>query len=174
MSEQIKLAPSAVTDSAVLAQCVEAMNKWSQKLPFGPTKALGTDTSLVSAKMYHTYGLSIDTDYAHREFVLEKGGKPMSNPKDIKDYDLWKIAGVPESGDAKKELPDTCYKEECDKCNGEGKTTCDDCNGDGKVRQAFQSHNRQVTAEQRRVLSDWCSAVGYVMPSGRRMRALGA
>lgn len=133
MSEQIKLAPCAVTDSAVLAQCVEAMNKWSQKLPFGPTKALGTDTSLVSAKMYHTYGLSIDTDYAHREFVLEKGGKPMSNPKDIKEYDLWKIVGVQESGDAKKELPDTCYKEECDKCNGDGKTTCDECNGDGKV-----------------------------------------
>lgn len=133
MSEQIKLAPCAVTDSTVLAQCVEAMNKWSQKLPFGPTKALGTDTSLVSAKMYHTYGLSIDTEYAHREFVLEKGGKPMSNPKNIKDYDLWMIGGVAESGDAKKALPDTCYKEECDKCNGNGKTTCDECNGDGKV-----------------------------------------
>mgnify|MGYP000936790162 CR=1 FL=1 len=44
----------------------------------------------------------------------------------------------------------------------------------GNVRQAFQSHNRQVTAEQRRVLSDWCEAVGYRMPTGRRMRALGA
>ena len=42
------------------------------------------------------------------------------------------------------------------------------------VRQAFQSHNRQVTASQRRVLSDWCEAVGYHMPTGGRMRALGA
>ena len=42
------------------------------------------------------------------------------------------------------------------------------------VRQAFQSHNRQVTAEQRRVLSDWCETVGYRMPTGGRMRALGA
>ena len=44
----------------------------------------------------------------------------------------------------------------------------------GTVRQAFQSHNRQVTASQRRVLADWCEAVGYRMPSGGRMRALGA
>ena len=45
---------------------------------------------------------------------------------------------------------------------------------DGRVRQAFQSHNRQVTAEQRRVLMDWCGAVGYRMPRDGRMRALGA
>ncbi len=44
----------------------------------------------------------------------------------------------------------------------------------GTVRQAFQSHNRQVTAAQRRFLADWCEAVGYNMPSGGRMRALGA
>ena len=44
----------------------------------------------------------------------------------------------------------------------------------GTVRQAFQSHNRQVTAAQRRFLSDWCEAVGYRMPLGGRMRALGA
>ena len=45
---------------------------------------------------------------------------------------------------------------------------------DGRVRQAFQSHNRQVTAEQRRVLRDWCSAVGYRAPRNWGMRALGA
>ena len=44
----------------------------------------------------------------------------------------------------------------------------------GTVRQAFQSHNRQVTVAQRRFLSDWCEAVGYRMPTGGRMRALGA
>ena len=44
----------------------------------------------------------------------------------------------------------------------------------GAIRQAFQSHNRQVTAAQRRFLSDWCEAVGYRMPTGGRMRALGA
>ena len=44
----------------------------------------------------------------------------------------------------------------------------------GTVRQAFQSHNRQVTTAQRRFLADWCEAVGYRMPSGGRMRALGA
>ena len=44
----------------------------------------------------------------------------------------------------------------------------------GTVRQAFQSHNRQVTAAQRRFLSDWCEAMGYRMPTGGRMRALGA
>ena len=44
----------------------------------------------------------------------------------------------------------------------------------GTVRQAFQSHNRQVTASQRRVLADWCGTVGYRMPEGRRMCALGA
>ena len=44
----------------------------------------------------------------------------------------------------------------------------------GAVRQAFQSHNRQVTVAQRRFLADWCEAVGYNMPSGGRMRALGA
>ena len=133
MNEQIKLAPSEISDAAVLAKCVEAMNKWSQKMPFGPTKTLGTDGKLISASMYHTYGLSVDTDYAHREFVLEKGGKPVSNPKDVKSYELWKITGVPDSGDQKKELSDTCYKEECDECHGAGKTTCPDCNGEGKV-----------------------------------------
>ena len=44
----------------------------------------------------------------------------------------------------------------------------------GAVRQAFQSHNRQVTAAQRRVLKDWCETMGYRMPTGGRMRALGA
>ena len=44
----------------------------------------------------------------------------------------------------------------------------------GAIRQAFQSHNRQVTAAQRRFLSDWCEVVGYRMPTGGRMRALGA
>jgi hypothetical protein len=44
----------------------------------------------------------------------------------------------------------------------------------GTVRQAFQSHNRQVNAEQRAFLSEWCAGVGYRMPSGGRMRALGA
>lgn len=38
----------------------------------------------------------------------------------------------------------------------------------GTVRQAFQSHNIQVTAAQRRIISDWCEAVGYRMPSGGR------
>ena len=45
---------------------------------------------------------------------------------------------------------------------------------DGRIRQAFRSHNRQVTAEQRRVLRDWCSGVGYHAPRDWRMRALGA
>lgn len=45
---------------------------------------------------------------------------------------------------------------------------------DGAVRQAFQSHNRQLTSSQRRFLADWCEAVGYHMPTGRRMVALGA
>ena len=45
---------------------------------------------------------------------------------------------------------------------------------DSAVRQAFQSHNRQVTATQRKFLADWCEAVGYRMPTGGRMRALGA
>ena len=44
----------------------------------------------------------------------------------------------------------------------------------GAVHQAFQSHNRQVTAAQRRVLKDWCETMGYRMPTGGRMRALGA
>ena len=44
----------------------------------------------------------------------------------------------------------------------------------GAIRQAFQSHNRQVTAAQRRFPSDWCEAVGYNMPTGGRMHALGA
>ena len=44
---------------------------------------------------------------------------------------------------------------------------------DGQVRQAFQSHNRLVTAKQRRVLSDWCEAVDYRMSEGR-MREMGA
>ncbi|MCI2085656.1 MAG: hypothetical protein LKJ98_02745 [Olsenella sp.] len=44
----------------------------------------------------------------------------------------------------------------------------------GAIRQAFQSHNRQVTAAQRGLLADWCEAVGYRMPTGGRMRALGA
>ncbi|MGN9233723.1 PcfJ domain-containing protein [Atopobiaceae bacterium HCP3S3_D6] len=43
----------------------------------------------------------------------------------------------------------------------------------GAIRQAFQSHNRQVTAAQRGFLADWCEAVGYRMPTGGRMRALG-
>ena len=41
----------------------------------------------------------------------------------------------------------------------------------GTVRQAFQSHNRQVTATQRGFLTDWCEAVGYNMPTEGRMRA---
>ena len=44
---------------------------------------------------------------------------------------------------------------------------------DGAVRQAFQSHNRQITASQRAFLKEWCEAVGYRMPSGRRIRSLG-
>ena len=44
---------------------------------------------------------------------------------------------------------------------------------DGKVRQAFQSHNRDITTSQRRFLAEWCGAVGYRMHEGR-MRALGA
>lgn len=44
----------------------------------------------------------------------------------------------------------------------------------GAVRQAFQSHNRQVAAAQCRVLKDWCETMGYRMPTGGRMRALGA
>ena len=45
---------------------------------------------------------------------------------------------------------------------------------DGRVRQAFRSHNRQITAKQWRVLRDWCSGVGYRMPGEGRMGALGA
>lgn len=44
----------------------------------------------------------------------------------------------------------------------------------GAIRQAFQSHNRQVTTAQRRFFADWCEAVGYSMPTRGRMRALGA
>lgn len=44
---------------------------------------------------------------------------------------------------------------------------------DGAVRQAFQSHNRQITASQRAFLKEWCEAVGYRTHEGR-MRALGA
>ena len=44
---------------------------------------------------------------------------------------------------------------------------------DGRVQQAFQSHHRSVTAEQRRALGDWCGAVGYRILREGRMRRLG-
>jgi hypothetical protein len=37
----------------------------------------------------------------------------------------------------------------------------------GTVRQAFQSHNRQLTEDQRAWLSEWCESQGIAMPTGR-------
>lgn len=129
----MKLAPSPITDQAVLDQCKKALNKWSNALPFSVTRNLGDAVQLVSANMYHAYSFSVGTDFVKRNFDLQKGGKPVDAPTDIKRFTLWSVPGVKDSGDFDFAIKETCYKETCGHCHGRGETTCDHCHGKGKV-----------------------------------------
>ena len=129
MSDKLQLTATAITDETILKQCRDALNKWSSKLPFAISRRIGDDGKFVSATMYHAYTFRIGTDYAHREFVLEKGGKPVSNPTPIGNVDMWDITGAELTGDYKVALPFTCFKQECEKCHGDGRVTCPSCGG---------------------------------------------
>ena len=41
----------------------------------------------------------------------------------------------------------------------------------GTVRQAFQSHNRQLTEDQRAWLSEWCESQGIAIPPAASLLA---
>lgn len=134
MSRQAQtLAPTPITDESVLQQCKVALNKWSKELPFAITRKLGDDGQLISASMYHAYTLGISTEFATRKFDLQKGGKPVSNPRRIVDYEMWNISGADITGDYDLPLKETCYAETCGKCGGNGKIECGKCHGHGEV-----------------------------------------
>lgn len=133
MNEEIELTPTPITDEEVLKQCRDALNKWSRKLPFAVTRKLGDDGELLSASMYHAYTFKIATKFAHRQFVLEKGGTPVNNPTPIESVDMWNIGGAELDGDYKVGLPSTCYAKTCDKCRGIGNLECGKCHGNGEV-----------------------------------------
>lgn len=173
MSEKKALGPANVADEKVIAQCKEALNKWSSSLAFAVTKQLGTDAEFVSAQVYHAYGFLLSTNCAQREFVLEKGGTPKPSPVDIKTYDLWDVKGMTFDGEYKKEIPDTCFKRECEECHSDGKVTCDRCDGSGKEQCGKCDGSGEVKcSECGGVGEKWCSAcrgggkIGIFEPSG--------
>ena len=168
-----KLEPTIVTDEAVITKCKEVLNKWSASLSFSATKQLGTDAQFVSAKMFHAYGLFLSTTSTHREFVREKGGTPKANPTDIADYDIWDIKGLSLEGEYKKELSDTCKKDECEECSGNGITTCDSCDGSGKETCSKCDGSGEVKCSECGGIGEkWCSScrgggkIGIFEPSG--------
>ena len=134
MSDEIKLTPTSITDEAVIRQCRDAINEWSSKLPFAISRKLGDDGQFISAEMYHAYTFRIETDYAHREFELKKGGDPVSHPTPIEQVDMWNIGGAELSGDYDVALPFTCYREECEDCHGHGKVDCPKCDGSREMK----------------------------------------
>lgn len=133
MSEKIRLEPSEVTDGEILAKCKQALNEWSAGLAFSLTRTLGDDTTLVKATTYHTYGLKLESRWTHRAFELEEKGKPVPSPRAIESYGLWDtgICGLDE--DKEVDLADTCYREECETCRGDGKIECPTCNGQREI-----------------------------------------
>lgn len=133
MSKNSTLTTTPITDEAVLRQCKDALNKWSNGLPFAITRKLGDDGQLISATMYHAYTLGISTEFATRKFDLQKGGNPVNNPRGIDDYDMWNISGADITGNYDLPLKDTCYAETCGKCGGDGKVECGKCHGHGEV-----------------------------------------
>ena len=127
------LTTTPITDKEIIQKCKDALNKWSKKLPFAVTRKLGDDGKFISATMYHAYTLQISTEYAHRKFVLEKGGTPLRNPTPIENVNIWNIGGAKLTGNYNVGLPFTCYAETCEKCGGDGKVECSDCHGNRKV-----------------------------------------
>lgn len=134
MSDKLKLEPTPITDEGILKQCRDALNKWSRNLSFAITRKLGDDGEFLSASMYHAYTFKIATEFAHRKFVLEKGGVPVDNPTSIERVDMWNIGGAELTGEYKVGLPFTCYAETCEKCGGDGKVECGKCDGQGEVK----------------------------------------
>ena len=134
MSDKLELSPTSIKDEEVLKQCRDALNKWSSKLPFAITRKLGNDGEFLSASMYHAYTFKIATEFAHRQFVLEKGGTPVNNPTPIENVNMWNIGGAKLTGNYKVGLPSTCYAETCTHCHGDGRITCPDCNGSRHVK----------------------------------------
>lgn len=133
MNKSSVLTTTPITDGDVLQKCKNALNKWSRELPFAITRKLGDDGELISATMYHAYTFSISNEFAHRKFLLEKGGKPVSSPLPIDQVDMWDIDGAKLEGDYKVGLPFTCYKETCEQCHGNGRVTCPECHGQCQI-----------------------------------------
>lgn len=132
MSTQ-KLAPTPVSDTQVLEQCRQTINKWSNALPFAIVRNMGDAIEFVSATQYHAYSFNVDTRFVTRKFEEQKGGDPVSSPADIKSYDLWTVKGAEDEGDYDFPIKETCYKVTCETCEGQGRMTCGDCHGERKV-----------------------------------------
>ena len=133
MTAKSELAPTPVKDEKVLRKCREALNDWSKKFRFAPTRKLGDDGRFVSASLYHAYSLRVSTRFAQRKFELGNGGTPHNKPVSIAQYDLWNVPGAPTGGDFDLELGDTCHVETCEECKGQGKHACTRCGGKGKT-----------------------------------------
>lgn len=132
MSTQ-KLAPTPVSDTQVLEQCRQTINKWSNALPFAIVRNMGDAIEFVSATQYHAYSFNVDTRFVTRRFEEQKGGDPVSSPADIKSYGLWTVKGAADEGDYDFPIKETCYKVTCETCEGQGRMTCGDCHGERKV-----------------------------------------
>lgn len=128
-----KLTPTSVSDAQILEQCRQAINKWSNALPFAIVRNMGDVIEFVSATQYHAYSFTVDTRFVTRKFEEQKGGDPVRSPADIKQYSLWTVPGVAEEGDFDFPIKETCYKVMCETCEGQGRMTCGECHGERKV-----------------------------------------
>lgn len=128
-----KLTPTSVSDAQILEQCRQAINKWSNALPFAIVRNMGDAIEFVSATQYHAYSFTVDTRFVTRKFEEQKGGDPVRSPADIKQYSLWTVPGVAEEGDFDFPIKETCYKVTCETCEGQGRMTCGECHGERKV-----------------------------------------
>lgn len=165
MNGAIELQPIAITDNNVLQNCVRILNNWSSSLIFSPTKTLGDDAQLVSAKQYFIYRLEVSTSIAQRLFALEKRpaslGRFFPTPKDIRNYALWEINGNDLTSNLRIPLPDTTFVDDCDICHGHKEIICPSCGG--KKRSKCHACNGKGYHEyEEEARCPTCGGKGYI------------
>ena len=170
-----------VKDDALITQCKNILDKWSNRIPFSPIKKLGSKTEFLSATELATYKTAVTTQIEKRwleDHDVPYRGEPLPakiRPKN--EFDPWSMPfkRFADFSEHKQsiDLPDTRQVCDCPRCDATGRVPCPQCKGAGEVicgtcgghgfnrcRNCSGGQIRKTRKVPRQTNCEWCSGKG--------------
>ncbi len=184
-----------VQDDALIAQCKNILDNWSNRIPFSPLKKIGSKTVFLSATEFAAYKTVVTTQIEERwleDHDVPYRGLPLPrNFRSKAGIDPWAIPfeRFADFAEHKQsiDLPETRQVYDCPRCNANGLITCPRCCGLTKIDCGSCSGHgfkpcgscsgkgniRKTKTIPRQVNCNSCSGRGYSGSSEQRCSSCG-